>query len=299
VLAGYLDEETLSRIRKLERSVSERPIDIGYRAWRAEPWLGQHGMLKTYIADLFQQKASAWGLVTDISTREEDTLPGDKWYEFLFKCKYTIGVEGGASLLDRDGTIKQKTNSYMASHPLASFEEIEAACFPRQDGSFHLMGISPRHLEACATRTCQVLVEGDYNGILLAGRHYIELKRNFNNLDQVLDLIKEDRLRETLTNQAYKDIVESGRYNSRSFVQQVLTEIFGETFRLTKPSLSFGDVLFRSWARWADWFSWRVVAFYTLFLLPLRRQLRRVLVQLFSEERVQSAIRWFRNVRKY
>ncbi len=34
----------------------------------------------------------------DVQTRASDTLTGDSWYRFLASCKYTIGVEGGASL---------------------------------------------------------------------------------------------------------------------------------------------------------------------------------------------------------
>ena len=33
-----------------------------------------------------------------------------------------------------------------------------------RDGKLQLHAISPRHIEACATRTCQVLVEGDLMG---------------------------------------------------------------------------------------------------------------------------------------
>ncbi|MDQ3917750.1 MAG: hypothetical protein M3348_04680, partial [Acidobacteriota bacterium] len=182
VLTGYLEDHTIRKIKKLAESVSERPIDIGYRAWRAAPWLGRHGLLKVKVAELFKEKAPQAQLTVDISTDDKDTLLGDEWYRFLLRCKYTIGVEGGSSILDRDGAIKKRTEEYLAEHPQASFEEVEAACFPGLDGSLYFPPLSPRHLEACATRTCQVLVEGRYNGVLEAGRHYIELKKDFGNI---------------------------------------------------------------------------------------------------------------------
>ena len=53
----------------------------------------------------------------------------------------------------------------VAERPTATFEEVEAGCFAGLDGNLNLRTISPRHLEACATRTPQILVEGAYSGI--------------------------------------------------------------------------------------------------------------------------------------
>jgi hypothetical protein len=36
----------MARISTMVASVKERPLHIGYRAWRAQPWLGRHGQLK-------------------------------------------------------------------------------------------------------------------------------------------------------------------------------------------------------------------------------------------------------------
>lgn len=221
-LAGYLDEETLARIDKLADTIQERPIEIGYRANGIRHWLGKHGYLKIQIAEEFQKRGTQSGLMMDISTRLEDTFLGDEWYKFLLRCKYTISVEGGASIQDRDGSIRETTEAYLQQHPQASFEEVEKNCFPGKDGHFHYMAISPKHLEACATRTCQVLIEGDYNGILTRGVHYIELKRDFSNIDRVLEDIKNDHLRAQITDRAHRDIVESGLYTYRNYVRLIL-----------------------------------------------------------------------------
>jgi hypothetical protein len=221
VLTGYLDDGTVRAIDALTDKGAGRPIDVGYRAWHAAPWLGRHGRLKTEIAEAFATAGHQRGLVVDISTRDEDTLFGDDWLRFLTRCKYTIGVEGGASVLDRDGSIVERTNGYVASHPDAPFEEIEAACFPGEDGYLDLRAISPRHLEACAARTCQVLVEGEYNDVLAPGKHYIALKRDLSNLDVVLDMIARDDQRPALTEAAYDDVVASRTYSYQRFVAEV------------------------------------------------------------------------------
>jgi hypothetical protein len=193
--------------------------------------LGRGGDLKWQIADVFRKKAAESGLNVDISTPENYSvaIAGDDWYRFLLRCKYQIGVEGGSSLFDWDGSIRKRTEVYVAAHPRATFEEVENACFPGADGAIHLFAISPRHLEACMTMTCQVLVEGDYDGVLLPGKHYIELKRDFSNLDTVLDLVSKDELRQALTAAAWADVVESGNFTYRKFVDHIVQTSLGES----------------------------------------------------------------------
>jgi hypothetical protein len=276
LLTGYLSDSTLARINALAAKQGDRPLDIGYRAWRAAPWLGRHGILKAQVNDVFNEESPKRGLTVDISTDPADTFLGDDWYAFLLRCKYTIGVEGGASILDRDGALKAKTEAYTQTHPDADFEEVERHCFPGQDGSLALFAISPRHLEACATRTCQILIEGDYNGILKPERHYIALKRDFSNLDEVLERVRSDQLREIVTRQAYEDIVASGRYTYRHYVET----IFGATFQETPPKQKSlpartRDALAYAWARVEDGMIPGMYQFYRAWLRPLRQRLRR------------------------
>ncbi len=114
-----------------------------------------------------------------------------------------------------------RTERYLDEHPDASFEEVEAACFPGEDGKLQLFAISPRHLEACATRTCQVLVEGEYSGVLRAGEHYIPIAKDLSNVEEVLDIVQSDSERERITDNAYRDVVASGDYTYRGLVEQV------------------------------------------------------------------------------
>lgn len=228
VLTGYFDEERLMKISAVGRS-RERPVDIGYRtAGTPPPWFGRHGYLKQQIAEIFLARAPEKGLKVDISTRSEDTIPGDAWYDFLANCKYTLGVESGTSLIDPDGAIRKRTETYLAAHPEASFSEVEEACFPGLDGRVQLYAISPRHLEACATRTCQILTEGDYGGILQGGVHYLPLKKDFSNIDDILSRVANDFDRKAIVERAYTDIVTSGRFTYRDFVTHVVETSLGD-----------------------------------------------------------------------
>ena len=229
VLTGYLEQQTLRKIDALQAArLDDRDIDIGYRAggrnWRQASWLGRHGILKIEIGDRVDACARRTGIRTDISSRPGDVFMGDAWYKFLLRCKYTIGLEGGASILDWDGTIRTRTLDYVEKYPDSTLEDIEAQCFPGLDGTFALFALSPRHLEACATGTCQVLIEGDYNGVLEPWIHYLPLKRDFSNLAEIMLLVKQDTHRSEIVERAYQDIVQSGKYSYSAFAEGVLSE---------------------------------------------------------------------------
>lgn len=255
VLTGYLEPRTVRRINDLATRTGGRDIDIGYRSWKPEPWLGRHGMLKGEIAERFAQEGRRRGLRVDISMDPADTLLGDAWYRFLLRCRFTIGVEGGASILDHDGRVRSCVNAYAAEHPDASFEEIERACFPDLDGTFNLRAISPRHLEACATRTPQVLIEGSYNGILEPWTHYVPLRSDFSNLGEALDEVEHGERATQMAERAFQDVVGSGRYTYEAFVATLLASAaIPAPHQLTKATVPMRAIA--AWGRAADLLSW-------------------------------------------
>ena len=234
VLTGYLDDDTLSRIKKYSDDMPARSTDICYRSYKGTPgmprhWLGSHGTLKWRVAEVISERAIGLPLNLDISLREEDTLFDDDWIKFLLRSKYIVGVEGGASVLDHDGSVMARSKQYLSEHPDAPYEQVEAACFPGLDGNLNLMALSPRHLEACATKTCQLLVEGEYNGILKPWIHYIPIKRDFSNIDEVIRIAMADELRDKIVEQAYSDVVESG-IGYGNFVESVVRTALGQHY---------------------------------------------------------------------
>jgi len=225
VLTGYIDEETVQRVNNLSKNIGTRDIDIGYRAWKAEYWLGELGTYKVIVANECMKLAKRLGLKVDISLNDSDTFHGDEWFKFLLKCKSTVGVEGGASVLDRYGDIRVEVNKYVKDHPNATFQEVRKKYFDKKDGRLHLACISPRHLEACITKTCQFLIEGTYSGILKPWEHFIPIKRDFSNLKKVLALLKNTKYIQKITEAAYKDIIQSNKYTYRKFIKTIESDI--------------------------------------------------------------------------
>ena len=51
--------------------------------------------------------------------------------------------------------------------------------------------ISPRNFEAAAFRVCQILYEGHYSGVMEPMRHYIPLRKDFSNFDEVVERFRD------------------------------------------------------------------------------------------------------------
>lgn len=222
VAPGYVDETTLSELQAT--APVPRDIDLGYRARRVPFWLGRHGQLKGAIADrLLALEGSPLRL--DVSTDPRDVFVGRDWYRFLARCRAVAGCEGGASLLDPDGALRERVDAFVATRPTATFDEVERACFPGLDGNLKLFAASPRHFEAAMTRTAQVLIEGHYQGLLVPDRHYIPLRADFSNLSDVLAQVGDRARCEAVAERAFADLVASGRYTYRRFVETLLEHV--------------------------------------------------------------------------
>lgn len=229
VLTGYVDETLRKSVDRMFDKQKRRTFDIGYRALRSGYTFGRHGRLKTEVAEAFAGACRRRpALRTDIrmtSDSYQNTITGVNWLRYLLDCRATIGCLGGSSLLDPDGTLRARTRAYLAEHPDAPYAAVEANCFPGLDGRIAAYLLGPRHLECAMTRTCQLLVEGDYHGVLQAGRDYIAVKADFSNIDEVLDLVADGETCKRIAEQCYENVALSGRYTYRAFANEIVDDI--------------------------------------------------------------------------
>ena len=87
--------------------------------------------------------------------------------------------------------------------------------------SLNLEVISPKMFEAIMLGTVLVMYEGNYSNIFLSNIHYISLKRDHSNIEEVILKIKDDEYLQNMANRTYKDIVESGKYSYKTFINSV------------------------------------------------------------------------------
>ncbi|MBI3411948.1 MAG: hypothetical protein HY040_26760 [Planctomycetes bacterium] len=218
ILTGYIPEQ-------LERLVTpppeERGLLIGYRGRELAWWYGDLGREKLLIGQRMKSICDARGLPTDIAWKEDERIYGDRWFQFLASCKATLGTESGSNIFDFDGALAQTVRHEIMANPGASYEEIHDKYLRGHDGKIVMNQISPKIFEAVACRTALILFEGDYSGILTPGKHFLALKKDFSNVDEVLLALLDDRYLRDLTDRAHGDLVDGDRFSYRTFVRQV------------------------------------------------------------------------------
>lgn len=242
VLAGYVDEQTLKNVKKMIRTENiKREIDIGYRADVTPFALGFQGRLKTLIPEIVNERGKEYpNLRLDIKNTVgiKNTFFGMDWFRFLLQCRTVIGSLGGASIQDPHGEIRWRVNEYQKKNRKATYEEIDENILKVYAESIDYTGITPRCFEVVMAKTCQVLVEGEYAGIFKPGIHYIELKKDFSNLDEVFEKVQDVKYCRKIANRAYVDIIQSGKYTYRKYVQEVMASVVPYVHKTTSGGLN-------------------------------------------------------------
>jgi spore maturation protein CgeB len=75
--------------------------------------------------------------------------------------------------------------------------------------------ISSRHFDAIGTKTCQIMLEGRYNDILVANEHYLEVALDHSNLDEVIERFKDPVERHRISETAYEFVMQGHTYAHR------------------------------------------------------------------------------------
>lgn len=218
-LTGYVDD-SIARTRARPGRLASRELEVVYRATKLPYWFGSQGQLKHRIGLVAAKKASRLGLRTDISTRPEDAILGDRWLEFLASGRAVVGAESGSSVVDPDGSVRRAVRDLLRHAPDSTFEEVSERMPPGWDAR-RFVALSPRHLEAALTGTAQLLVEGRYDDVLEPGRHFLPVKADFSDLEAALDETRDPRRLQRLADAAYEEICLSGRYSYRRLMDEV------------------------------------------------------------------------------
>ncbi len=229
ILKGYtglFEAADLTLISGSARPWGQRAIDVGYRARRLPAYFGRFGQVKSEIADRFAELASITTLKLDISCKPSDTISGDQWLQFLGNCRFTLGSESGSSILDPRGEIRVRCEEFSKLYGEATFEEIEAACFPGQDRiSNPFKALSPRIFEAAAAGCAQILVPSEYDGALQPWTHYLPLERDCSNFDKILDAMGDTDRIQKMIDASQKALIANTRYSYAYYSEDVLGQI--------------------------------------------------------------------------
>jgi hypothetical protein len=243
MLTGYITPT----LRHLPKRKESRKIDIGYRGSIQPLNFGRLAYEKRKIGDEVAKLKQTQSLALDISCRWEDRLGSGAWLEFLASCKAVLGVESGASVFDLDGDLAERCATAEKKYGPIREDAEYAEQFLREladiEGKIKYNQISPRHFEAAATRTLQIMYPGEYSGIFIKGRHYVELARDYSNIEEVLDLLRDEQRCEQIVDCAYDEIVNNPEYWIETFAKrfdQRVARMLIKKGRYAKPALIVG-----------------------------------------------------------
>lgn len=223
VLTGYIP---LNIIEVDQKPIADRKIAIGYRGRPLPYYYGDLGREKIIIAEKMREICEERGIPVDIEWTEEKRIYGDRWYMFVGSSKATLGTESGSNVFDDYGDIKENIEKALIRNPSLSYEDAHAQFIGEKEGQIKMNQISPRIFEAIAFKTALILFEGTYSGVIQPHLHFIPLKKDFSNIDDVLKKLGDDDYLEQLTDRAYRDIIESGKYSYETFVREIEEFLF-------------------------------------------------------------------------
>ncbi len=229
---GYVPDSLLSSEKLI--LPSKRKLLVGYRGRPLPVHYGLLGQEKVAIGKLVKKYCTEKHVPHDIEWTEDARIYGPDWYKFMASCRSMLGSESGSNVFDWDGTLASKIATYKQQHPTASDDELYSAVIKQYEQHGLMNQISPRVFESIALRTLLVLFEGKYSGVLVPGVHFIPLKKDGSNLDEVFRLLNDSEFVDEMVSRAYEDIILSGKYSYRTFVQMVDAELSASFEALTK-----------------------------------------------------------------
>lgn len=188
-----------------------RDIDIGFIGDIYWPFIGDRE--RTELIEWFERNGEERGLRCDI---RKARIEREAWSGFLSRCHAIIGAESGTYYLNDRGRLLDRARAYnLHENPKASFAEVFDRFYRGQPREVSGKSISSRHFEPIGTKTCQILVRGEYNGILEADRHYIAVDHDLRNIDGAVERYRDRDYRRRVADETYDYVVSQHTYFHR------------------------------------------------------------------------------------
>lgn len=236
VLTGYVPENPIFQTEPVP--MEQRTLRIVYRG-RALPYrYGNLAREKYNIGFDVKELAQERGIAVDIEVDDSRRIYGADWPRFLASGRATLGTESGSNVFDFDGSLDLLSRQYEK----LSYEDFHARFLAEREGKIRMNQISPKFFEAIHLRTALILFEGEYSGILEPHVHYIPLNKDYSNIEQVFERLEDVEYLNALTDRAYRDVIQSGKYSFRKFVSDIDELISDFCRRGARAEIIYGPI---------------------------------------------------------
>ena len=230
-LTGYVPEHNFHRI-----PIKDRHCDVFYRGRELHYWYGDLGQDKMNIGKYMKKYCNQHNLISNIDWNGNNCIYGDEWFKVLSNSKVTLATESGTTIFDLDNSILVETNTVLKNfpvenvsfpkNPIYTYNEFITKINLKKNEVKNMGQISPKMFEAIMLGTVLVMYEGDYYpGILIPDVHYIVLKKDYSNINDVITKIKDNNFLQKMSDRAYNDIIKSDLYSYKKFIQMFDKEV--------------------------------------------------------------------------
>ena len=191
----------------------ERKVDIGFIGDEYSFAIGD--IERTKMIEYFVHNGHEHRFKTDIRLGRKLRIPQKQYVEFLNSIRGTIGAESGTYFLEKTDKIQKQIETFLSRYPESTFTEVYNRFIKKYPNPVNGKAVSSRHFEAVGTKTCQILLDGYYNGILKPNAHYLALNKDFSNIQDVLERFRDRHFVQKLVDDTYEYVMEWHTYDHR------------------------------------------------------------------------------------
>ena len=217
ILTGYVPNINVQKIH-----MKNKTTNIFYRG-RIKMMTYFYGGLvndKINIGIKMRQYAIANKITNvDIELEDKYRIYGQEWYNRLRNSKTTLACQSGCDVFH---VSKQDVDRYQRNNPSFTYEQVKDHFNLEKEYKNNYGVVSPKMFEAIKCNCVLIMFPGNYNDILKANIHYIELQKDFSNIEDVIKKVNDNEFLQKMADRAYTDIVESGKYSFQYFIKNVL-----------------------------------------------------------------------------
>lgn len=212
---GFVPEDDMDRFIV---PMEERAIHLAYRGRTLPYRYGSLGREKYLIGVRMKELAAERGVPADIAVDDAGRIYGDDWYRFTAGARATLASETGSHVFDFDGSLTKFSEQMQKDG--VPYDEFFDAHLAELETHVRMNQVSPRIFEAVRLKTALVCFEGEYSGAILPNEHYIPLKKDFSNVDEVFAKLEDVEALKAMTERAYRDVIESDKWSHAAFIRR-------------------------------------------------------------------------------
>ena len=271
VLTGYVD----SGMKYFETPIKEKELDVFYRGNNLGIAYGNLGYEKFEIGATFKEISSKYNLKTDIEIESEKQIYGLKYYAMISSAKAVLVTESGSSIACftlEEQKLRSAVIGHLKKNKSLKDLKVQFSDFFKNEGNIVVNVISPKVFEAITCKTAIIGYEGEYSGVIKPNVHYIPLKKDWSNIEEVITKLKDDNYLQELTERAYNDIILSGKYTYETFIKFVderldyyFTSLNKEKGEISKITFTFLKMKFKKYKKYKKFFN--ISLFFNIVLL--------------------------------